>query len=109
MSVYRPWRREDWDGYECFAFEQITVGSTAIGFTASTVQPASGKPATLAVCAVETQPVRWRSDGTAPTSSAGYPQAVASEFTVFGSHDLNNFKAIRTGGTSATLTVAYYR
>lgn len=82
-------------------YQQLTVSTTAIGLSV----PAG---ATRAVVYVEAQPIRWRDDSTAPTSSVGVLIAAAASFELPSVQSLNGFKAIRSGGTDATLNVVYY-
>lgn len=95
-------------------------GRTVLGFQALTVSTASvaltaSAGARAAYITVEANPIRFRLDGSAPTSSAGHlmvPTAgtpplpfvleLESEAAVA------NFRAIRQGGADATLHVTYY-
>jgi hypothetical protein len=79
-------------------YQQITSLATAVGLTI----PAG---ATKAIVVAETQDVRWRDDGTAPTASVGMslPKGVVLTIT-----DLSSkIKFIETT-TSAKLNVSYY-
>ena len=82
----------------CLGYQQITSLSAS---TALTVP--SG--ATLALIVPETQNVRWRDDGTAPTSSIGMPIFVGASLSYDG--DLKNIRFIQQDA-SATLNVSYY-
>jgi hypothetical protein len=82
----------------CLGYQQITSLSAS---TALTVP--SG--ATLALIVPETQNVRWRDDGTAPTSSVGMPIFVGASLSYDG--DLNRIRFIQQAA-SATLNVSYY-
>jgi hypothetical protein len=81
-------------------YEQVTVGTTAVGLT---VPPG----ATKAVIRVDAQPVRFRDDGTNPTSSTGFLFKDNDIFEAYGESILQG-KFIRDGGTNATLNVLYY-
>jgi hypothetical protein len=81
--------------------EQLTVSSSAVGLASI---PAG---ANKALIRVSTANIRWRGDGTNPTSSAGMPQYVDDEFEIIGG--LAAYKFIRSGASDATLDVAYYR
>lgn len=95
---------------DAYAFETITVSTTAVGFTAATINPATAVPAAKsAFCSVETNALRYREDGTNPTSSVGHPKAAATEFAVTGINNLIHFRAIRSGGADATLSCTYFR
>ena len=82
----------------CLGYEQITSLSDS---TALTV-PAG---ATMALIVAETQVVRWRDDGTAPTASVGMPLAVGTSLSYDG--DLKAIRFIQQTA-SATLNVSYY-
>jgi hypothetical protein len=82
-------------------YQQLTVSNTAVGLTV----PAG---ATRAVVYVEAQPIRWRDDAVAPTSSVGVPAIATNAFELPSVQSLNGFKAIRSGSTDATLNIVYY-
>lgn len=82
----------------CLGYQQITSLSASTGLTVP-----SG--ATLALIVPETQNVRWRDDGTAPTSSVGMPIFVGASLSYDG--DLNRIRFIQQAA-SATLNVSYY-
>ena len=83
---------------QCLGYQQITSLSAS---TALTV-PAG---ATMALIVAETQAVRWRDDGTAPTASVGMPLAVGTSLSYDG--DLRAIRFIQQTA-SATLNVSYY-
>ena len=85
-------------GSKPLGFQQITSLSAAANLT-----PPAG--ASFAVINPETQAVRWRDDGTAPTSSIGMLLAVGDEFTYQG--DLTKIQFIEVT-SSAVLNVSYY-
>ncbi len=90
------------------AFEQITVAGTAIGFTASAITPTTGGPqATVAVCYLETNEVRYTVDGTTPTSTVGTIWSVGTTMTFVSHNVLMQFRAIRTG-SSGQLDCTYF-
>lgn len=92
----------------CLGYQRITSLSAATNLTLPQTQPGGigtlMKP-TLAVIIAETQAVRWRDDGTAPTSSVGMPLAVDTPFVYDG--DLTNIKFIEQTA-SAVLHISYY-
>ncbi len=105
--------RDSTQEYRWAARERLTVDNTAAGipFTSTTYDPATGDfkgmPAQVAKCHVESADIRYRQDGTAPTASVGRIVYETGEFYIQGSQNIKNFKAIRTGSTSATLDVEY--
>ena len=58
---------------------------------------------------VEDAQIRFRMDGTAPTATVGEILNPFDRLTIYNALDARNFRAIRTGGTSATLRVRYKR
>ena len=83
----------------CLGYQQITSLAAAAALTVPT-------GARLAVIVAETQAVRWRDDGTDPTSSVGMPLATGVQFTYPG--DLAAIKFIEQTA-SAKLNVSYYK
>lgn len=91
------------------AFESITVSSAAIGFTAATYgNPTTGAAGTSALVTIESNPVRWRADGTDPTASVGHLLGAGESLEVEGSLDLASIRFIATG-SDATARVTYFR
>lgn len=90
----------------CMGYQQITSLSSAATLTvpATDKNGLSAKP-TLAVIVPETQAVRWRDDGTAPTSSVGMPLAVGQPLEYDG--DLSKIQFIEQSA-SAKINVSYY-
>ena len=96
--------------------EQITVAGTAVGFTAAKITPNVIK----AVAYVTTAPIRWYANGdastakgrggngTAPTSTLGLPADIDVIVEVVGYQDIQNFRMIRSTGTSAVVEVEYF-
>lgn len=82
----------------CLGYQQITSLSASTGLTVP-----SG--ATLALIVPETQNVRWRDDGTAPTASVGMPIFVGASLSYDG--DLNRIRFIEETA-SAKLNISYY-
>lgn len=107
------------EGQEAFAFESITVSTTAIGFTAATVVPSKAPSARAAFCTLEAgsaASIRYRFDGTDPTSSIGHYALAAvvgtadeQTFSLQGINNLLRFRAIRQGATDVTLRCTYLR
>lgn len=92
----------------CLGYGQDTTLSTASNLPSiPTKDPVTGlsvKP-TIAMIIAETQSVRWRDDGTAPTASVGMLLPVNTPFIYDG--DLNKIQFIETTA-SASLSVSYY-
>jgi len=83
---------------EPLGYEQVTALSASTGLTV----PAGAR---LAVIHVQTQAVRWRDDGGAPTSTVGMPLAIDDIFLYVG--DLAAIRFIE-GTPTAVLNVSYY-
>lgn len=93
--------------------EVITVADTAIGFTASIYQQ---NAVNMVTCSAETAQMRFRVDGTDPSSTVGHLLEVGQWICIgnctglAGSpafQQIASFKAIRTGGSSGTLFCTY--
>ncbi len=82
----------------CLGYQQITSLSASAALTVPT-------GATMALIVADTQAVRWRDDGTAPTASVGMPLAVGVSLSYDG--DLKAIRFIQQA-SSATLNVSYY-
>ena len=83
-------------------YEQLTVANSSVGFASIPINT------NKAVVIVETATIRYRDDGTAPTSSVGTKQFVNSTLILDGRDKIDSFRAIRTGATSAKLSINYY-
>lgn len=99
------------DALNSIGHQQLTVSSTAVGLTV----PTGTKP-THALITVQTDSVRWRADGTAPTAAVGnLIIATASATGVLDLSDPNgiytqiigNIQFIRVT-TDATLDIEYF-
>lgn len=84
--------------------QALTVDDTAGGVTL-TVPSA----AIAAYCRLETAQIRYTLDGTAPTTTVGWLLEIGETLELESRAELEGFKAIRTGGTSGTLEVEYWR
>lgn len=84
-------------------YQQLTVSGTALALTVPT-------GATIALLTVESNAVRFRDDGVAPTASVGFPLSVSaggvSSFEYSG--NLSQVLIISQTG-SATVDILYYR
>lgn len=93
------------------SYESLTVAASAVGFTKSYRQPESGDYQTVMAkavfCSLETAQIRFRIDGTSPTSSVGHLLEIGQTLTLNNPGDITNFRAIRTGDTSGVLRVTF--
>lgn len=95
---------------DAFAFESVIVAGTAIGLTQATYNPTGEPGAEHALITVEDAQIRWRADGDAdPTATAGHVAEPGDAFKLQSSQSIKNFKAIRTGGVSATIRITFLR
>ena len=99
-----PYDQLDYYPLRTYNFEALTVAGSSIGFTAATATTAK-----LAVAKVESAQIRYRTDGTAPTATVGVVADPGDVIQVWGSADILAFRAIRTGGVSATLSTEFSR
>jgi hypothetical protein len=87
-------------------FQQLTVSTTAVALPSVPSTP--GQAADLAVISLNaTNGLRWRDDGTNPTSSVGMLAAGGSTFEYRGS--LSALRLIREGAADAVANIAYYQ
>jgi hypothetical protein len=91
-----------------YAFESITVSTVAIGGTSATYAPEPSTAPTMAIVSVESNPIRFRIDGTNPTSSVGHAAVDTNYIQLCGTKDVTSFRAIRSGASDATIRVTYY-
>ena len=90
----------------CLGYQQITSLSSATGLTVPATDAFGNKQQpTFALIVAETQPVRWRDDGTNPTASVGMPLAVGIPLQYDG--DLTKIKFIEQAA-SAKINISYY-
>jgi hypothetical protein len=85
------------------AYEKISV-DTAIGLTVAKI--AVGRD-TAVLIGVETDQIRFRCDGTAPTSAEGILVDAGQKFTLYGNEVLNNLLMIKVT-SAASVKVQYF-
>lgn len=95
-------------------YAALTVSTTAVGFADATPAYANGQVNSKAVRRVfitsETDAVRWRADGTDPTSSEGHVMAVNTSLSFTGANYrqlLRDIRFIRVT-SDATLRITYF-
>jgi hypothetical protein len=100
---------------QAFGFERLTVSTSAVGLTASKIEPVSsvlehdaGKAKAVKIT-VDTDKVRYREDGTNPTSTIGHEVAVGSEVWIVGLRNIQQLRMIRSGVADAVVEVTYLR
>ena len=94
-------------------FEVITVDATAggKGFTVTKYYTAASSKiiSDYAIIVNETAKIRFTVDGTTVTASVGTPLQINQGWILETYEELKNFKAIRTGDTSGSLNVIFYK
>lgn len=89
--------------------EALTVSSVAIGFTASKYNPGGSlNQARVAILSTETDSLRYRVNGSNPTSSVGHLVPAGSSAVVCGYTAIEQFKAIRVS-TDVAVYATFYR
>lgn len=83
--------------------QTLTVSNSAVGLTIPSAN------VDRAIFVVRDAELRWRVDGTDPTSSVGHPQDAYTEFALDTIGELEAFKAIRTTSTTSELNILYIR
>ncbi len=93
-------------------FEAITVSSTSVGFTAAKIkinqEGGQYKRAVKAFVTVETNPMRVRFDGTAPTTTVGHLLAAGDVMMITGDANVANAHFIATASDGAIKVTYYY-
>ena len=91
-------------------FETVTVtNAIAVGLTASKFKPSGQVAAETAFITVEDGPVRYRYDGTDPTTTIGHKATSGTTLLLRGEQQMSLFKVIATTATNGTLTSTYER
>jgi len=92
--------------YDAYDKETITVGSTAVGFTSSKITNCK-----VAFCTLDPDggAIRYWIDGSTPTATSGHYVAAGDSFTIVGTNNIRNFKAIRVGADDGTLQSTFKR
>jgi len=85
-----------------YAFETVTVADSSIGLTAATFDQQR-----FALITLETAPVRFRLDGSAPTSTVGHLLEVGDILELDSNEQLVAVRFIRTTGVSGSISVSY--
>lgn len=92
---------------QVYAEEDITVAASSTRLTLTNVLVAP--PLKKVELFIEDAQIRVRTDGSDPTSSVGEILNPFDRFTCWGPQQAHDFRAIRTGGTSATIRARYLR
>jgi hypothetical protein len=97
-------------GKPAYEFEKITVSSSAIGISAAKITKPSttngqSRTAEFALITVETDSIRYRTDGTNPDSTTGHLLVAGDALQLDNFDDIRRFKAIRVT-TDATIQVS---
>lgn len=85
-----------------FAYEDLTVSTTSVGFTAATYGSAN-----YAFVLVEGAPVRFRMDAGTPTSTSGTLLNVGDRIELQGTEEIARVRFISKDGASATLRAQF--
>ena len=98
--------------YGAETFEKITVGAAVKTLTEGKyTQRDTGRDkdvlAKRVFITVETSSLRYKYMGDDPSSTEGHIARPNSTITIVGTANIKNFKAIRTGSTSAVLMITY--
>ena len=92
---------------QTYAEEDITVSNSAVRLTLANIFVTP--PLRRVELFVEDAQIRIRTDGSSPTSSVGEILNPFDRFTIRNPGDAENFRAIRTGSSDATIRARYLR
>ena len=86
-------------------FASVTYDDTSggVGFLAATLRPAGGAPMQSCQGKIETAAIRFRYDGTAPTTTVGALLDIGDSIVIHGLGHLDAFRGIRTGASSGVI------
>jgi hypothetical protein len=94
-------------------YEAITIDTTAGGkfFTVAKYYNTTTQRVVsdYAIVVLETAQIRFTVDGTAPTALVGTPMEISQAWALESFDELKNFRAFRTGDTSGSLKVIFYK
>jgi len=96
------------DLYVAYQFESLSVTDSAVGFDTNKIDDGT-ELAKRVIISVDTAQIRWTMDGTTPTTTVGHLANRFDIIVITGTFNIKNFKAIRTGATSATLDTTFLR
>lgn len=88
-------------------FEAISVTNTAVALSAATLS-SNGTQMNYCTGRVQTAQIRYRDDGTAPTSSVGTVLEVGDVWQAWSNQTASATRFIRTGSTSGVIAVSCY-
>jgi hypothetical protein len=92
--------------FTAFHMATQTVSATALTLADfGSISQAQVDRASRIRITVETQGVRYRYDGTAPTASVGHLLPATAELILTGTENVRQFRIIRSGGSDATVMV----
>ena len=93
--------------YAPYAYESLTISSTAVGLTASVY----GEDVRVmqAFITLESAQIRFRIDGNNPTTTEGHLLEAGQNLTLENYNAIKNFRAIRTGSSDGNIRVTYFR
>ena len=83
--------------------QTLTVSDTAVSLT----PPTGNVRVDHVIILVNDGDIRWRADGTAPTSAVGKTQLQDTEFELSDEEEHQKFKAIRKNAADAELDIIY--
>lgn len=82
-------------------FDPITVSTAVINLGAPRLSN------NRAYITVETNPIRYTVDGTAPTATVGHLLSAGDVLELESAHEVREFQTIRQGAADATIMVSY--
>lgn len=94
---------------QCVGYEALTVSTAAVKFASFQAGGALvGANPQFALIRVETNPVRVRGDGTAPTAAVGLPLNATDTPNLTQIGDVRNLQFIRSGASDGVVHALFY-
>ena len=100
--------------YEPYDYEDLTVDNTSGGVALDSTKVKNNtnrlKEAQRVILTLETNDIRYTTDGTAPTTSLGHLMSAGDVVILQGQPTIDNFRAINAaGGSSGTFRCTFER
>ena len=87
--------------YTAIGYESVVVSTTAIGIASTVVNGSVTRRGQRALVTVETATIRFRYDGTDPTSTEGHVADPGDALEIVGFDNIDRFSAIRISTATA--------
>lgn len=113
MSITRSNNAGTYKEGQCVGYENLTFDDTAGGAALASIPDGANRALFTVECDAGTtdtsQVVRFREDGTAPTTSEGFSLGKNDAYEIKGIVNITNFKIIAIENLTQSIKVLYFR